>query len=47
MSPAALILLVVTIIVVWGGLVASAVALRTLPTPEIVEDDEPVGALTD
>ncbi|EEH63478.1 hypothetical protein HMPREF0044_1402 [Gleimia coleocanis DSM 15436] len=47
MEPASLILLIVTLLVVWGGLVASTVALRTLPVPEVPEDDEPVGALTD
>lgn len=47
MQPAALILLVVTVLIVWGGLVASTVALRTLPVPEPAENEEPVGALTD
>ncbi|MDO5728979.1 MAG: methionine/alanine import family NSS transporter small subunit [Actinomycetaceae bacterium] len=45
MEPIALILMVFTILIVWGGLVASVVALQTLSTPE--PEDEPVGAMTD
>lgn len=33
MNPAAIIMMVVTILLVWGGLVASLVMLRLLPTP--------------
>ncbi|MDO5720127.1 MAG: methionine/alanine import family NSS transporter small subunit [Actinomycetaceae bacterium] len=45
MEPTALILMVFTILVVWGGLVASVVALQSLTTPE--PEDEPVGPMTD
>lgn len=34
MTPNAIILMVVSILLVWGGLVASVVLLRTLPAPE-------------
>lgn len=37
MTPAALIMLVLTVVIVWGGLVATTVALRTLQTPEAAE----------
>ncbi|PFG21053.1 methionine/alanine import family NSS transporter small subunit [Serinibacter salmoneus] len=45
MTPEAVLLLVVAILVVWGGLVASIVALRTNPEraqypPGGVDDDE-------
>ena len=33
MNPAAIIMMIVTILLVWGGLVASLVMLRLLPTP--------------
>ena len=33
MTPAAIIMMIVTILLVWGGLVASLVMLRLLPTP--------------
>ena len=32
MTPAAIIMMIVTILLVWGGLVASLVMLRLLPT---------------
>lgn len=47
MEVGAVILMVVTILVVWGGLVASIVALQLLPTPESIPEEEPVGAMTD
>ena len=34
MNPAAIIMMIVTILLVWGGLVASVVMLRILPTPD-------------
>lgn len=34
MTPAALVLMVITILIIWGGLIASIVALRTLPSPD-------------
>ena len=34
MTPAAIIMMIVTILLVWGGLVASMVMLRILPTPD-------------
>ncbi|MBB4071404.1 methionine/alanine import family NSS transporter small subunit [Canibacter oris] len=37
MTPAALIMLVLTVVIVWGGLVATTVALRTLRTPDAAE----------
>ena len=33
MNPAAIIMMIVTILLVWGGLVASLVMLRLLPAP--------------
>ncbi len=47
MTPESIILMVVTIAVVWGGLVASIVALQMLPIPESEYEDEPLGAMTD
>lgn len=47
MTPESIILMVLTIVVVWGGLVASIVALQLLPTPENDYEDEPLGAMTD
>ncbi|RRD35674.1 methionine/alanine import family NSS transporter small subunit [Leucobacter sp. OH2974_COT-288] len=38
MTPAALIMLVLTVVIVWGGLVAATVALRILPTPDAAEE---------
>lgn len=37
MSASAVALMAVTILLVWGGLVASIVALRTLPVPDADE----------
>lgn len=47
MQPAAIILMVFTILVVWGGLVASVVALRKSDVPEPEVEGEPTGAMTD
>ncbi|HHT40072.1 MAG TPA: methionine/alanine import family NSS transporter small subunit [Actinomyces sp.] len=47
MEPAALILMVFTILVVWGGLVASIVALQRFDTPAPEVEGEPTGAMTD
>lgn len=40
MNPAAIIMMIVTILLVWGGLVASMVMLRILPTPDADEHQE-------
>ena len=40
MNPAAIIMMIVTILLVWGGLVASLVMLRLLPTPDADEEHE-------
>ena len=40
MTPAAIIMMIVTILLVWGGLVASLVMLRLLPTPDADEEQE-------
>ena len=40
MNPAAIIMMIVTILLVWGGLVASVVMLRILPTPDDNEEHE-------
>lgn len=40
MTPAAIIMMIVTILLVWGGLVASMVMLRILPTPDADEQQE-------
>lgn len=40
MNPAAIIMMIVTILLVWGGLVASMVMLRILPTPDADEEHE-------
>ena len=40
MNPAASIMMIVTILLVWGGLVASVVMLRILPTPDADEEQE-------
>lgn len=40
MNPAAIIMMIVTILLVWGGLVASMVMLRILPTPDGEEEHE-------
>ena len=40
MNPAAIIMMIVTILLVWGGLVASVVMLRILPTPDADEEQE-------
>ncbi len=42
MSAAAVVMMIATILIVWGGLVASVIALRFLPTPA----DEPPAART-
>ncbi|MDO5048466.1 MAG: methionine/alanine import family NSS transporter small subunit [Actinomycetaceae bacterium] len=47
MGPAAIILMVFTILVVWGGLVASIVALQRADIPEPEIEGEPTGAMTD
>lgn len=47
MEPAAIILMVLTILVVWGGLVASIVALQRFDPPQSEFEDEPTGAMTD
>ncbi|MBS5826318.1 MAG: methionine/alanine import family NSS transporter small subunit [Actinomyces sp.] len=47
MEPASIILMVLTILVVWGGLVASVVALQRSDIPEPEIEGEPTGALTD
>ncbi|MBT1018567.1 methionine/alanine import family NSS transporter small subunit [Canibacter sp. lx-72] len=39
MTAPAIIMLVVTLVIVWGGLAASVVALRFLPIPEATEED--------
>ncbi len=46
MEPGSIILMVVSVLIVWGGLVASVVALHTMDTPTPADDD-PVGAMTD
>ena len=38
MTTAAIIMMIVTILIIWGGLVASIIALRVLPVPEDAED---------
>ncbi|MBR5951403.1 MAG: methionine/alanine import family NSS transporter small subunit [Actinomycetaceae bacterium] len=38
MSATAILLMAIAIILVWGGLVAAIVALRTLPEPEVQVD---------
>lgn len=38
MTPQAIVLMAVAILVVWGGLVAAIVALRTLEEPEVELD---------
>ena len=38
MSAIAIFMMVVTILLVWGGLVASVVMLRVLPEPDTDED---------
>ena len=40
MNPAAIIMMIVTILLVWGGLVASVVMLRILSTPDADEEQE-------
>ncbi|MDO5035021.1 MAG: methionine/alanine import family NSS transporter small subunit [Actinomycetaceae bacterium] len=47
MEPASIILMVLTVLVVWGGLVASAVALKRSEIPEPEVEGEPTGAMTD
>lgn len=44
MTPAALIMLVLTVVIVWGGLVATTVALRTLQTPDAAEVSDATAA---
>lgn len=38
MTPIAILLMVIAIVLVWGGLVAAIVALRVLPEPEVELD---------
>lgn len=40
MNPAAIIMMLVTVLLVWGGLVGSIVMLRLLPTPSEDEVDQ-------
>jgi hypothetical protein len=44
MTGVAILFLVIAIVVVWGGLVASILYLRAHPTEDLPEDDE-VGVL--
>lgn len=34
MSAAAIIMMIITMLIIWGGLIASIIALRVLPVPE-------------
>lgn len=38
MSAISIVLMVISIVLVWGGLVAAIVALRTLPEPDVELD---------
>ena len=40
MNAVAIIMMLVTVLLVWGGLVASLVMLRLLPTPDDNEEHE-------
>lgn len=45
MTATAVFMMVITIILVWGGLVASIVALRLLPVPQgVIEGEEDASA---
>ena len=39
MTAVAIVMMIVSILLVWGGLVASIVALRSLESPEVQVDD--------
>ena len=47
MTPVAVLFLVIAIVVVWGGLVASILYLRAHPTDDTDDTDDDVGVLGD